>query len=179
MGLIGKLFGMLLWVVAGWLTSIFVGELAVVFMVMFPVAYLILSTNRELKEELQELRNQVKNLKTKLEYLEEEKQAPQDPSECKYRKLVLVSFSGRPRVDLVKALSDIGLTFEQACNCLNMVPFTIYDGWTEEECAEIAVFLESYGMHTRVAPDYLNKKHNSAWQDLKNGNENAVVSSAD
>ena len=54
------------------LTSIFVGELAVVFMVMFPVAYLILSTNRELKEELQELRNQVKNLKTKLEYLEEE-----------------------------------------------------------------------------------------------------------
>ena len=162
-----KLLGMLLWTAAGWLTAVFIGDLAVVFMVLFPVAYLILSTNREMKEELQELRDQMKYLKTKMEYMIEENQASEDPSACKYRKLVLVSFNGRPRVDLVKALRDIGLTFEQACNCLNMAPFTIYDGLTEEECAEIAAFLEPYGIRTRIAPDSLNKEHNSVWQNLK------------
>ena len=94
-----------------------------------------------------------------------------DLENYKYKSLVLVRYDQKKRLELMSALSDIGVPFEQACNCLNFVPATIIDGLMEEECAEIAERLESCGAQTRTAPDYRNREHNNVWQDIKSGKE--------
>lgn len=158
-----KLSGVLIWIAAGYLTCFLIGDLALFCMVLFPIVYLILSAEKEMREEADELKIQIKKLEEKIDALTELNQEPADPDSCPYRKLVLLAFDGKKRLDLIRALTDAGLTFEQACSCLNLVPSVVMEGITEEECRDIMELLKPYDVQMQIKPDWVSQEHNSAW----------------